>query len=243
MNIVDLVIIYLTLGAPFAVYKYLQDSRLPFSRRLLMSCVTLVFWIPVAIRFGYRRLTNAYSDDDFVSRKNLDARNEHLAELADQVRARLRTADASLSPLSVREVLDRYVGLAVLSEAAALDVAELKSDLLHAAGRGDDKVAASCLMRRNQQRIDVHHRRARHDFLALFENVVATDLAAAERTMAPALELAHALDDKKALNGLDVIEARIKDEICDPNDQRSVLSNISTSVPRLAMKTAPSNND
>ena len=208
-----------------------------------MSSITLVFWIPVAIRFGYRRLTNAYSDEDFVSRNNLDARNNHLAELADQVRVGLRTADVSLSPLSVREVLDRYVGLAVLAEAASLDVAELRSDLLHAAGRGDDKVAASCLMRRNQQRIDVHHRRARQDFLALFENVVRCDPAIAERAVAPAFQLARALDDKKALNGLDVIEARIKDEICDPNDRRSVLSKMSTTVPALAMETAPSNND
>ena len=243
MNIVDLLIIYLTLGAPFAVYKYLQESRLSPGLRLLLACLTLVFWIPVAIRFGYRRLTNAYSNDDFVSLNNLDARNHQLAELADQVRAGLRLSDGSLSILAVREVLDRYVGLAVLAEAADLDVAELKSDLLRAAGRGDDRIAASCLMRRNQQRIAVHHRRARTDFLALFENIVPTDFASAERALAPAFQLAHALDDIKALNGLEAIEARIKDEICDPNDQRSVLSNISSTVPRLSMKTAPSNND
>ena len=243
VNIVDLLIVYLTLGAPFAVYKFLQDSELDVSRRLLSAFLTLAFWIPAALRVGYRHLSNAYSEHDFVSRDVLDASNGQFVDLTDKIRGKLRKADGLSVMSESREVLERYVGLASVSETWAPDEVDTKSELMRAAGREDDPIAVACLMRRNQRGVDRHHKKARRDFLALFENLAVVDPEAAHDAVGLASQLARALDDKKALDGLHAIAEQIKDEVCDPNEHRSVLSNISSGVPPLAMKTAHSNND
>jgi hypothetical protein len=243
VNAVDLLIVYLALGAPFAVYKFFQFSEADKGRRLLLSVATLLFWIPPAIGIVYRHLSNAYSEPDFVSSDGLDARDARLVELATKVKAKLRSTSRSIPAVDPREVVERYVGLATLAGMPAATERDWNSDLMRAAGREDDPIAAACLIRRNQRGIGRHHKKARLDYFEMFESFAELDPAAAQEAVQLGIQLANALGDTKAVDGLVAIAEQIKDEVCAPNDHRPVLSNISPRVTALTITTARSNND
>lgn len=244
MNLMDIVIIYLAFGSPLAVYKYLQSRNVEPRRRIIRSILTFFFWIPEAVRLGYRYLSNAYFDIDFVSPRELDSSDIRLGELREKIRLEFVKANVpSLPSRSIRETLERYVGLTLSAGREPVPhVGDITFDLFDAAGRPDDKLAAICLMRRNQRRIGRHHIRARRDFLGLFEELSSTKPAAVETAIHHAIQLARELEDRKAANGLEAIAAQTRDEVWNPQDQQPALTNISASVP-LSMKTAPLNND
>ncbi len=244
MNLADFIIIYLAFGAPLAVYKFLQSRDVEMRRRIAISIFRLLFWIPAAVRLMHHSITNAYSKGRFVSKENLDSSDVRLAELREKVRTELAQPDRRLfTAHEVREVLDRYIGLTRAADASIPQVIDASLDLFEAAGRPDDKLAAICLMRRNRRQIERHHIKARRSFLTLFERSVTEDAARAQRAVQLGLELASQLDDQKAVDGLIAIAAIARDEVWNPEGQQRILSNVSTPVSPLSMKTAPFNND
>src|SRR5690349_17091251 len=113
MNLSDIIIVYLAFGAPVAAYKYLQDRNVERRIRIVTSLIVWLFWIPAAVRLGYRYFTNAYSDHAFVSQKILDSADGELTALCEATKASLLTSGCALSMHDVRETLERYVGLTV----------------------------------------------------------------------------------------------------------------------------------
>lgn len=234
MNIADYIVIYLALGAPLSVYSFLQNRDVETSRRIAWSIFTLLFWIPAAVRLARRSFTNAYSGITFVSDVDLDADDADLAELREDLKSRLVRLEREQKryPGDLTEAIDRYVGLGIASQARVQQTGDLSIDLFRAAGRSDEKLAAICLMRRNQRRIERHHTKARRDFLDLFENAGTKDPVEANNAIQAAIKLAALLKDRKTANALEAIAARVTDEVWDPQGQQPILSNITTPVSR-----------
>jgi hypothetical protein len=239
MNIADLVIIYLAFGAPFAVYKYLHNRDLERGQRILSSLLTFVFWIPVAAQTGYRYFTNAYSGNAFVSQRNLDALDARLALLRESIKAELILAGCNLTVHDIREILQRYAGLAE----CARDTLDRESDsfsrLFEAAGRTKHEIATACLTRRNRLRLKRHSTQAGHDFAVLFEQL---STPAARKAVELGIEFANILDDNETASRLTgLIEKR--GEVWNSEQQKPVPSTISAVVSPIAMTTASLNRD
>ena len=248
MNIGDIVIIYLAFGAPFAVHRYLQTRGEEMRRRITISIFTLLFWVPTATRLVYLYLNNAYSRRSFVSRQDLDSPDVRLAVLRDAIRRELnKSGFGPVTSFSIRETVERYIGLtkaaAATQDTPRQKIDDVPSDLFEVAGRSDDKLAAICLNRRNRRQMERHHIKGRRDFLTLFEQASALEPIEAQRAVELGLELARQLNDRKAVEGLEAIAAQIRDEVWNPDDKQVILGNVSPTMSRLAMKTAPLNND
>src|SRR4030095_11125530 len=146
MALTALFIIYLTFGAPVAVYKYLQNRAAPARRRILVSALTFVFWIPAVAEIGYLYFSNAYFGDGFVSPINSDSGDRGLVALREAMNTELTRISRGSNLHLMRDSIDRYVGLAasvrsgVLAEAAP-------HELFKAAGRNESELGRLCLMR------------------------------------------------------------------------------------------------
>jgi len=239
MNIADLVIIYLAFGAPFAVYKYLQNRDVERGRRILGSVLTLLFWIPVAARIGYRSLSNAYSGDVFVSQRNLDARDARLAVLRESIKAELITAGCNLTVHDIREILERYAGLAECARDTSYRESDVFSHLFDAAGQTRNELATVCLTRRNRRLVKRHHIQAGRDFAALFEQLSTPE---ARKSVELGIEFADLLADHETASRLSgLIEKR--GEVWNSEHQKPAPSAISAAVSPIAMTTASLNRD
>lgn len=205
MPISEILIVYLALGAPLAVYKYLETRGVSGQRRFLVSLATFFFWIPFAIRLSVRHLTNASNNTHFVSPVLKKSSSRGGRNRLEAARAAVIEAGCRLSIHDVREVIERYVGL---SEAAAVndgpDGRDKATNFLEAAGRSG-KLGAICLSRRERNRMQRHLDDARQSFLDLF-----AQLAGKERSRVQAIrrgvELALVVGDIEVADHLTELE-------------------------------------
>ena len=234
MTLTDILIIYLTFGAPLAVYKYLQNRAMKRRRRILASLSIFVFWVPAAVQIVYLYFRNAYSGDGFVSKQDLDVTDKRLADIGEELRMELIGFGAGVH--DVRETIDRYVGLADAARNSSA-VTAVGGDLFNAAGRRKHDVAQRCLMRRNLRRLGRHHTQASSDLVYLLEE--ASERFEISRAVRIAIELALQLEDDNTVKHLrDLVVQRGEVWESRQQDRRKTV----TSVPQIAM-TASLNND
>jgi len=218
MTLADLFIVYLSFGAPLAVYEYLQSRASSRQQRMVSSLVTFLFWVPAAIRIGRRYFLNAYSDGDFVSGPFSDSHADEISDLSERLKAELVRSSGQSGMRDIREVVDRYVGL---TEALNDGDPVGQGDLFEAAGRPANALGRICLTRRNRHRLEVHHSQARRDFIELLEPA---DLIENVTTFAIAIELAKRLNDLPAIESLGRFTTRMG-EVCYPKqDQQTFTS-------------------
>jgi hypothetical protein len=236
MTLTDILIIYLTFGAPLGVYKYLQNRAMSRRRRILYSLSTFVFWVPAAVQIVYLYFRNAYSGDGFVSKQDLDVTEKRLAEISEALRLELIGFGGAAGVHDVRETIDRYVGLAA---AARKDggVTAVGWDFFTAAGRRKHDLAQRCLMRRNLRRLERHHTQASRDLVYLLEE--ASDRFEISRAVRIAIELASQLEDDYTVKQLRDLAVQ-RGEVWKSRQQDRPQT--VTSVPQIAM-TASLNND
>ena len=239
MNIADLVIIYLAFGAPLAVYKYLNNRGLEQGQRILGSLLTFVFWIPVVAQTGYRYFSNAYSDSAFVSRTNLDALDARLAVLRESIKAELIVAGCNLSVHDIREILERYAGLAECASDTLGRERDAFSRLFEAAGQTRHEIATLCLTRRNRLRLKRHSIQAGHDFVALFQQL---STPTARKAAELGIEFAAHLADTETADRLRGLIAK-RGDVWNPEQQKPAPSTTPVSVSPMVMTTASLNRD
>ena len=236
MTFADLLIIYLSFGAPVAVYKYLQTRGAGTRRRATLSILTFFFWIPTAFEIGYLYLRNAYFNSGFVSQGNLDSETGVLRDLRDEITSELFRVVRGSSLHDVRETVERYAGLA--SELRReLSSPPHDNHLFEAAGRKKYELGQICLMRRNLHRLQRHHNQARQDFLALLED--ALDRFPVPGAVDCSIELATQLDDPHAVLTLRALKKK-RGEVWNPEQQH--LPQSMAAVPSIVM-TASLNNE
>lgn len=177
MGIFDFLIIYLTFGAPFAVFEYLRHQSVP------RTFGVFAFWPPTAWKLVAGRITSSRKSPDRVA----DERTKRVAGKLQR-----DVAGTAVSVREFRDAIDRYIGLSFEIDRDEV-VADTKSaELLRISGRGISRATSATLSRRNAVRLARHHTDARERFLELIER------SQEFNAMMHALELATLLDDTVA---------------------------------------------
>ncbi len=190
MIISDFIIIYLSLGAPFAVYQFVQSRKASISGRLIYAAIYFLLWLPLLIRHGIEVFVRS------TARYNLDAqKHEKVREIQQAVANTFRMVEQRISIHEFCEIMDRYVGLSILVKQSA-DTSGKPNELFAISGHPDASLAAACLSRRNRGRLKRHHIDARKDFL----NSIGESSFTNRQMPNSAFKLTELLDDPQASN-------------------------------------------
>lgn len=201
VTIFDSLVIYLTLGAPFAVYRFFQLSRPIRARSIALLAFSFLFWPPSAYHLVRRSLSNSSRVSHFVTRKSLDAR---IITVEENFRSSLERAISNSLPDNHRRsfmaLLDRYVGLRLAVEDQTTGEGSLA--LFEISGHAQPRLAAICFDRLNRIRLERHSRLAQRDLLASIHTMEADkELTALTAQLAGAIgdsHLASALNNSEA---------------------------------------------
>ncbi|HTK27819.1 MAG TPA: hypothetical protein VL327_14740 [Pyrinomonadaceae bacterium] len=188
MTISDYIIIYLSAGAPFAVFAFLQRKGRSLARSFAHSIVAFLAWPGIAAVSVYRQFF-------YRSETPEQALDRKVRNVGDRLEEMIRQNSDAISIHDWREKFDRYVGLS--RAIAAGDDQSEENELFAIAGNKNGKLGTVCLNRRNRSRLIFHHTVARNDFLDA--------LVRAERgrdSLDLAVEIATLLDDADALADL-----------------------------------------
>ena len=152
MSLVELVIIYLACGAPFAVFKATsRDANA--STKWLVFVTALIGWPVFAALLIMRRVRTASSS--------------HEAAI-EQLRVQMETAafpdNEIQSVFDFRETFYRFVGLSNAVNEPEPD--KPGTELFEIGGVGSSETAARCLARRNRIRLHRHYLKARREFMS-----------------------------------------------------------------------------
>lgn len=189
----DLLIIYFSCGAPFAVYHFLQNSRNDtFSSRLLLnSAAVWVGWIAYAYLLWRKRSQKRFTPAQKQAKKvstdpEIALLEQQTTVIQEQIlqafietnsRARLK-----VQFFAFRDVLERFVGLTIAERNSAKFAASRKTaseaEVFSIAGRSgrDSERGARCVSRRNLARLQEHQKNAREDFLKQLANLRPADV-------------------------------------------------------------------
>lgn len=192
MQWTDLLIIYLSCGAPFGVYFFLQHRKKGISIRLLLrSAAAGLVWIAyayllwrknVAKRLTSQKKSLQKSLQNFLPDPEIALLEQQTSVLQEQVLQAFieLNSNARLKAqfFAFRDVLERFVGLTLAVKAdqsAGIGSGAEKNDheLFRIAGRKgkDAALAQKCLSRRNRLRLEEHQKNAREDFLKQVANL------------------------------------------------------------------------
>jgi hypothetical protein len=202
MPLSDLLIAYLAFGAPLSVYRYLETRGVSNTRRIALSILTFVFWLPFAAGLIVRHFTNASFVPRFVSRKVAGRESFSRSIRQETVRSNLILAGCKLSPHDVREVIERYSGLTELTRGDAALSSIHTENFLKAAGRSTGELGAVCLTRRERDRLESHSEQARESFVSLFYDLPGIGSAVAAAAVEEGIALARELGDGEAEESL-----------------------------------------
>ncbi len=191
MNFFDLLIIYLTCGAPTAVYYFLQNRR-AHNQPLLATKTffVLVFWIPFLLAFFVRqRLGRHHANKDLVGELFSDSNLEKKVRAAKIDLEKMLFENNSNSIYETRKTVDQYLTFALLRRNDNLHYryAQSESEIFRIAGHKNLELAGICLQRRNEKKLNFHHTLARLEFLDL--------ISGSASVAAPAIEFVSLLGD------------------------------------------------
>ncbi|MEQ1923870.1 MAG: hypothetical protein ABL952_15300 [Pyrinomonadaceae bacterium] len=152
MSLVELAIIYLACGAPFAVFKATSRHTAP-AAKWLVFLAALIGWPVFAARLVTRRMQIATATTD--------------AEI-ERLRIEMETAAFPESEMQgvfdFREMYYRFVGLS--NAVNEPESARPGTELFEIGGGGNNDTAARCLARRNRIRLHRHYLKARREFMS-----------------------------------------------------------------------------
>lgn len=213
----EIIIIYLAVGAPFAVHFVLHN--LPVTKNLfLKSFGVAIFWLPLmAIKVFYGKNQN----EDFHKNEKLEFVRRSLLSTLNEIRAASEVikSDQNIEELIwvIRENAEKYSGLTLACE--SLDETDSPSEheveIYRITGCKSDelKIAARCTHRRNVRQILEHRNRAGASFLhalvEMYESIndgsAMNPISARQinglllRLYANAVEILSLIEDEKAV--------------------------------------------
>lgn len=197
MKLSDFLIIYLSCGAPFGVFYFLQQREEKDTLSVSLKSVALIFvWIPYALRllrdFAAMRF---WRNNEKIS---VDQKQENLQKQIAQI---LFDSDAKISLFELREVFERYAGLTLARNSADLSAPATDAEIFRIALRQNINLGAKCLHRRNISRIELHQKAARQDFLRLVSELSGAT-SETKKLCFLAIKFTNALNDFDATNAL-----------------------------------------
>lgn len=206
MNLLDISIIYLAVGAPFAVYYFFQYFRRRNSTLWFKAALVFFGWI-FYLLFLLREKSGKNLATAVNLRDEIALRQNHLEKLFP--------ADAAQNSFfEFRETLERYAGLMLIESEKDAKLNVSAPDFFIVGGTKNPSIAAACLARRNRTRLFFHQTRARRNFLSFIGNLI--DKAANKTELENAAdEFAAGLNDNEAVAALEKIFA-IQRQIAPP---------------------------
>ncbi|MBK9527088.1 MAG: hypothetical protein IPO41_01895 [Acidobacteria bacterium] len=151
MSLVELIIIYLACGAPFAVFKATSRNA-NASTKWLVFVSALLGWPVFAAMLITRRVRTATDGHD---------------PIIERLRTQMETAafpDNEIQGVfDFRETFYRFVGLSNAVNEPEPD--KPGTELFEIGGGGSSETAARCLARRNRIRLHRHYLKARREFM------------------------------------------------------------------------------
>jgi hypothetical protein len=228
MNLVDLLIIYLTCGAPFGVYYFFQTRNYSASLKLIFQSILIaLFWIPYAIQLLHSFVTKRFRSNEFAENNQMDSAINEIERKFAQI---LHEENSEISVYEFRETFERYQGL---TKAASTEVFETDAELYHITNHENKNLASEILSRRNRSRLNAHHILARKDFLRMIEKIDST-FSAKKKIRTLAFDFVKILNDVEAQkqlhkifenptqsdNGFTVNE--MENEVWNPNETKQL---------------------
>lgn len=150
MGLVEIIIIYLALGSPFAIFEAAVPAG--SARRAAAMVFAVVAWPAYAGKLVFSRSDPAAA---FLT-------TDPLLDIREELEALLTDGEAQ-AVFELREVFDRYTGLALALDASAARPYEL----LEISGHTSPAAGSRCLDRRNVLRLKRHLAAAREEFHSL----------------------------------------------------------------------------
>lgn len=237
MNAFEIFILYLSCGAPFGVYYFFQNRhKTSLTRALLESFLTVVVWIPYALKVLNANITknkfaatkfDAMEESDAVWRKKLDVIEKQMLQI-------LLDSKAPVSVFEFREVLERYSGLTLAAHEETGEAGANESEVFKITNHKNAQLGAKCLHRRNRLRLEFHQRLASRDFLKLLAKF---SFFEAEKLRQAALEFATLLNDgetRRAIENLFAESSQIGQASAVIQGEKEVVWNAKEHKPPLA---------
>ena len=202
MLILDIFVIYLACGAPFAVAAFLKPETRSGLHHVLTSFGSLVYW-PLLLPSLIPRTREAG-----VSKMN--SRND---SGVDSTEALLRaalvdhwlTAFGTVDLVAFRDSLERYSALSRELQAGQVPAAE--NELSSIAGHPDPELSQICQVRRNRRKLELHRTYARSEFIESVDRLV---LARQLEAPSVARKLSQAVGDDEALAELEIFSSGLE---------------------------------
>ena len=234
MNAFEIFILYISCGAPFGVHFFFQNRhKSTFLTALLKSFLTVVVWIPYALRVLNANITKNKSVSKFDAADESDsALREKLDRIEKQMQQILVASRAAVSVFEFREVFERYSGLTLARRSD--EIGENEREVFKIINHKSAELGAKCLHRRNRLRLDLHQKLASRDFLQLLAKF---SFFEAEKLRASALEFATLLDDgetRRAIENLFAESSQIRQDSAVKQGEKEVVWNAKEHKPPLA---------
>lgn len=169
----DLLIIYLSCGAPFGVHYFLQkrDKTTVFGL-FYRSCGVSLLWIAYAPYLLWRKnaAESITHKTFFKPDPEISLLGQQISVLQEQILQAFIELNSKtglgLHFFTFRDVLERYAGLTLALKADENTVGESDFEIFRIAGRKKKELslAGKCLAKRNSMRLKAHQSNAREDF-------------------------------------------------------------------------------
>ncbi len=218
MSFSEIIIMYLTFGAPFGVYHYLQNRSSHFRvSNAFFSIAVATIWIGYAVKMARDTIfipndefdTVLFSDSQISD--NLERSQKDLFRALGEVKIQ-NPATTNFSVFELRETLERFVGLTLELKNVALNSKPTAPELevFKIVGRTtDSEIGGICIHRRNVIRLRAHREKAREDFLATTVSLYVDILTknpkneTLERFRDSSIQIADELDDHQTARQLE----------------------------------------
>lgn len=209
VNVFDVIIIYLSCGAPFGVsYFLLNRERLQTDRLALRALLEWIAWPASAVKMiGRTQFFSGRTKVNFEPLPELDAETDEKVGEIQKNLEQMFFRDGAAPQISIyafREVFERYAGLSLALSVTDKAAGTPEAEIFRLANHRDVELASICLNRRNRSLLVTHHKQAREDFIGTADRLAES---APERTDTWILmnELAVLVDDIEAIAAIDKI--------------------------------------
>lgn len=210
MTILDIAIIYLAFGSPFAVKVFLANRLTADFSTWLNAIGALITWPIIAFVMARRAMfarsgsSKTYHSEDGRS-NNSKAAGKLIAILEDE----WLTVFGESSLLGFREAAERYAGISIAVLNAVSDGKPQDFELLEISRHPDIAAGAACLMRRSLNKLLFHQIGARTAFVDVIAELFN---AGSERSLHVAIELSQLLGDPDGVKEIAILsDARSAD--------------------------------
>lgn len=159
MRPVEVFIIYLAVGSPFAMTYFLRNRRKSVVKLAMLTVATLLCWLPVLLF----RIARSFALRDHLRQPDLETETSAKMEL--RLKEIFALAGLTGPGRNLRESLERYAALTTAVKRPTPAPDSLKFELFSISGNRNETTGSSCLARQNMKKLLLHQEKAADDLV------------------------------------------------------------------------------